>query len=156
MDSKRMDSKRMDSKRMDSKRMNGKRVGRTIFGALLGVALLAGSTVGSARAADDDEDVAFDTKILRQILRSIGLRNGSEAGIDYRERSPLVVPPGRNLPAPAAKAATEKQHQAEGEGAHITTMPRKVHPLRTARRAAGAPRSTPFRTRPGAARAGPG
>jgi len=93
---------------MDSKRVDSKRRGRAIFGALLGVALLTGSTVGSARAADDDEDVAFDTKILRNILRSIGLRNGSEAGIDYRERSPLVVPPSRNLPAPATKAATEK------------------------------------------------
>jgi hypothetical protein len=93
---------------MDSKRVDSKSLGRTIFGALLGVALLAGSTVGSARAADDDEDVAFDTKILRNILRSIGLRNGNEGGIDYRERSPLVVPPSRNLPAPATKAATEK------------------------------------------------
>ncbi len=94
---------------MDSKRIDRKRLGRTIFGALLGVALLAGSTLGSARAADDDdEDVAFDTKILREILRSFGLRNGSEAGIDYRERSPLVVPSSRNLPAPGAKASAEK------------------------------------------------
>ena len=38
---------------------------------------------------------------------SLGLRSGGN-GIDYRERSPLVVPPNRNLPTPASKAATEK------------------------------------------------
>ena len=38
--------------------------------------------------------------IIRQILKGIGLRK--KADIEYRERSPLVIPQGRNLPAPEA------------------------------------------------------
>ncbi len=82
-------------------------MGRTILGALLCITLLTAGMAGGARADDDEEEVAFDTKILRQILVSLGLRS-SNNGIEYRERSPLVVPPTRNLPAPAAKLATEK------------------------------------------------
>ena len=87
--------------------LGSKRVCRTVFGALLCVMLLTAGMVGGARAEDDEEDVAFDTKILRQILVSLGLRSSNE-GIQYRERSPLVVPPTRNLPTPASKSATEK------------------------------------------------
>ena len=82
--------------------------GRRVFGVLLCVALLTGGLVNSARAADDDDDVEWDTKILRNILRGIGLRNGNENDIQYRERSPLVVPASRNLPAPSNKATAEK------------------------------------------------
>jgi hypothetical protein len=61
-------------------------------------------SAGSAFAADgDEEDVPLDTKILRQFLKDLGLRNGSGEDIDYRERAPLVVPPSRNLPPPQAE-----------------------------------------------------
>src|SRR5262249_15856568 len=43
-----------------------------------------------------------DTKLIKKFLRGLGLRNGQEAGIEYQERPPLVVPPNRNLPPPAA------------------------------------------------------
>ncbi len=71
--------------------------------ALLGslaLVLLVGSMDQRARAADDDDDAAFDTKIMRNILRSLGLRRSDDTGIEYRERSPLVIPPSRNLPPP--------------------------------------------------------
>jgi hypothetical protein len=56
-------------------------------------------------AEDDDDEVPLDTKVLRQVLKDWGLqRAGSEVGIDYRERAPLVVPPNRSLPAPQAEA----------------------------------------------------
>lgn len=87
--------------------LSSKRSGRKVFGALLCVALLTVGMANSARADDDEEDVAFDTKILRQILVSLGLRKGG-SDIDYRERSPLVVPPSRNLPTPAHRLATDK------------------------------------------------
>jgi hypothetical protein len=87
--------------------LGSKRVGRTVLGALLCVVLLTAGMAGSARADDDEEDVPFDTKILRQILVSLGMRS-SGGDIEYRERSPLVVPPNRNLPKPASKSATEK------------------------------------------------
>jgi hypothetical protein len=40
-------------------------------------------------------------KFFKSLLRGFGLRNGEEAGIEYKERPPLVVPPNRNLPVPA-------------------------------------------------------
>ena len=87
--------------------LGSKRVGRTVLGALICVVLLTAGMAGSARADDGEEDVAFDTKILRQILVTLGLRSNGD-NIEYRERSPLVVPPSRNLPTPAKKTATEK------------------------------------------------
>src|SRR5262245_31842422 len=75
------------------------RLVRTAFGGLLALVMLLGCADLRALAADDDDDVALDTKILRNVLKSLGLRR-DEAGIDYRERSPLVVPPNRSLPKP--------------------------------------------------------
>jgi hypothetical protein len=61
-----------------------------------------------ARAEDDDdEDVPYDTKILRGLMSGLGLkRDGEGPGIEYRERSPLVVPPTRDLPPPEATGST--------------------------------------------------
>jgi hypothetical protein len=92
---------------MMTPRLSRKRSVRAALGAVLGVALLAGCLVGTARADDDDDD-APDTKFFRGLLEAIGLRQ-SGTGIEYRERSPLVVPPSRNLPAPNSKAAAERQ-----------------------------------------------
>ena len=66
----------------------------------LGVAILASPL--PARAADDD--VAFDTKILRGLMQSLGLRRDGEA-INYQERAPLVIPPSRALPPPERSGA---------------------------------------------------
>jgi hypothetical protein len=46
-----------------------------------------------------------EEKILDGIMTSLGLTKGGPT-IDYRERSPLVIPPGNNLPPPeSAKVA---------------------------------------------------
>jgi hypothetical protein len=66
------------------------------------------SVVGNAFAADDEEEVPLDTKILRQLLKDWGLRRGDESEIEYRERAPLVVPPSRNLPKPEEETAATK------------------------------------------------
>ncbi|MBN9051362.1 MAG: hypothetical protein J0H78_18040 [Rhizobiales bacterium] len=59
----------------------------------------------AAYAADGDDDEDFDNKIFRNVLEGLGLRS-SDKGINYRERSPLVVPPNLTaLPAPEAAAA---------------------------------------------------
>jgi hypothetical protein len=71
-----------------------------------GICPVRGGGTG-AFANDQDEDEAFDTKIIRQFLHGLGLRRG-ESGIDYRERSPLVVPPQLNLPSPETGSVTEK------------------------------------------------
>lgn len=47
-----------------------------------------------------DDDVPFDTKILRSIMSGLGLQRGDEPQINYQERSPLVIPPGSALPPP--------------------------------------------------------
>jgi hypothetical protein len=71
------------------------------------MAIAAGAGSGVRAADDEDGDEAFDTKILRGFLHGLGLRRDGE-GIDYRERSPLVVPPARDLPAPETGSVTDK------------------------------------------------
>lgn len=73
---------------------------------------------GAAHAVDDDDDDTFEEKIIRQIMTGIGGTNMDSAGIDYRERSPLVLPPRVNLPPPAevnAVAAPNWPRDVEGE-----------------------------------------
>ena len=74
----------------------------------LGVGLVMAA--GPVRAADDEDedDKTFEEKIIEGIMRGIGGTNMENRGIDYRERSPLVVPPRIDLPPPAATAAEVK------------------------------------------------
>jgi hypothetical protein len=75
---------------------------RAALCAAFGIVLvLAGGTAVFAGDDDDDGDLP-DTKFIKGLLRGIGLRNGQEAGIEYKERPPLVVPPSRDLPPPVA------------------------------------------------------
>lgn len=77
--------------------------------AACAAALLVASGAGIARAGDDDEDVPYDTKIMRGVMHQLGLQApGDGSSIDYRERSPLVVPPTRDLPPPEAAAPAPK------------------------------------------------
>jgi hypothetical protein len=64
---------------------------------------------GPVRAADDDDDdKTFEEKIIEGIMRGLGGTNMENRGIEYRERSPLVVPPRLDLPTPAGAAADAK------------------------------------------------
>lgn len=68
----------------------------------IGLAMAA----GPVRAGDDDEDdKTFEEKIIEGIMKGIGGTNMENQGIDYRERSPLVVPPRLDLPPPASTTA---------------------------------------------------
>jgi hypothetical protein len=73
----------------------------------LGVGLLM---AGAARAGDDEDedDKTFEDKIIENVMRGIGGTNMENTGIEYRERSPLVVPPKIDLPPPAAATANVK------------------------------------------------
>jgi hypothetical protein len=62
----------------------------------LGLAMSA----GPARAGDDDR--TFTEKVSDGFYGMIRGTNMDNRGIDYRERSPLVVPPTLDLPPPAA------------------------------------------------------
>lgn len=78
--------------------------GLKLAAVMLGVGLVM--TVGVARAQDDDDDDrTFEEKIIGNLMAGIGATNMENRGIDYRERSPLVVPPKIDLPPPAATSA---------------------------------------------------
>src|SRR5215813_7349000 len=84
----------------DSTRQLRAAIGALVLALTLGVVVglsVAGWSTPALAEDDDEENVPLDTKILRQFLKDWGLRkDGSEVGIDYRERAPLVVPPSRN------------------------------------------------------------
>jgi hypothetical protein len=66
--------------------------------ATIGMAVVIGSAGTLAQAADDDDEIELlDVKIFRGIMKGLGLRKDGAAGIEYRERSPLVLPPGKEL-----------------------------------------------------------
>jgi hypothetical protein len=56
-----------------------------------------------AYAQDDDDEAPFEQRLLRGLLGG-----NSGPAIDYRERSPLVIPPARELPPPDTAANAER------------------------------------------------
>jgi len=73
---------------------------RAFLGCLCGM-LLALPVAASAQQAQDDDEDTFEQKIIKNILGGMGVNVG-QPGIDYRERSPLVIPPSLDLPPPQA------------------------------------------------------
>ena len=76
------------------------------IGAGIGLVIAA----GPVRAGDDEDqdDKTFEEKIIDNIMRGVGGTNMENRGIEYRERSPLVVPPKLDLPPPASSSADIK------------------------------------------------
>lgn len=76
---------------------------RAALGLVL-AALVLGFGPSIARAGDDD---AAGDSPWSTVMRKLGLQQAPSAGsdINYTERSPLVVPPTRDLPPPQAAAA---------------------------------------------------
>jgi hypothetical protein len=74
----------------------------------LGIGMVMASGVARAQDDEDDEDKTFEDKAIEAIMHGIGGTNMDNRGIDYRERSPLVVPPKLDLPPPAAASADIK------------------------------------------------
>ncbi len=81
---------------MSKSRLNRANVVRVAFTATIGAALLAAAVPASAQ---EEEDNGYDIQIIRRVLSAVGLRD-DKPPIDYRERSPLVVPPSTSLPPP--------------------------------------------------------
>jgi hypothetical protein len=78
---------------------------RTLRFAVVALGIGLVMATGAARAEDDDEDdKTFEEKIIEGIMAGIGGTNMENRGIEYRERSPLVVPPKLDLPPPAVSA----------------------------------------------------
>ncbi|OKO80915.1 hypothetical protein [Bradyrhizobium sp. AS23.2] len=65
-------------------------------------------SAGAARAGDDgngdDDDMTFEEKLIDNLMSGLGAKSMEKPGIEYRERSPLVVPPKLDLPPPATQA----------------------------------------------------
>lgn len=66
----------------------------------LGICLVV--TPGVARAEDEDDDKTFEERIIEGLMAGLGGTNMENRGIEYRERSPLVVPPRLDLPPPVS------------------------------------------------------
>lgn len=93
-------------------RIKDQRNGVFSFGAAFGVCLIIAGGIGAAYAEDDEDDLLPDQKFIRSILRGLGLRNGQEAGIEYKERPPRVVPPTRDLPPPQTIGSVAQRNPA--------------------------------------------
>ena len=67
----------------------------------LSAALLALGSVGAVKAQQaEDDDESFEQRLIKGILGGLGVDVGNKKGIEYRERSPLVIPPSLDLPPP--------------------------------------------------------
>ena len=86
-----------------------RRTGRT-RGLTLACAIIAAVVASPAARADDGEDNLPDAVLFREMLKALGMR-GNDTVIDYRERSPLVVPPALTLPAPETRTIAERNPQ---------------------------------------------
>ena len=73
---------------------------------MLGVGLMVSAT--AARAQDDEEqpEESFEAGLIHNIMRGIGGKSIEDSSINYRERSPLVIPSNVDaLPPPEGKHA---------------------------------------------------
>jgi hypothetical protein len=80
-------------------RTRTKPVARPALGGLFAVILVfAAGITAFAQDAEEDEDT-IEQKIIKNIMKGMGADVDKDR-IDFRERSPLVIPPTRDLPPP--------------------------------------------------------
>lgn len=75
---------------------------RRLFCNLAAVATIALLFTAPARAIDEDDEPAREGGVIDNLMRGLGATDGSN-GINYRERSPLVVPRQLTLPPPESR-----------------------------------------------------
>ena len=90
-----------------------KPVRNALWAAALALAAMsvAGNSAWAQAAAEEDDDIEnhvlnADKRLFNMILAPLGLGSAAAPDITYRERSPLVVPQGRDLPPPGKAAKT--------------------------------------------------
>jgi hypothetical protein len=66
------------------------------------------SAVSFPAYAQEGVDNLPDAALFRELIIGLGLRPTDRAAIDYRERSPLVVPPAMTLPPPDTRTVAER------------------------------------------------
>jgi hypothetical protein len=82
-----------------------RRLKRAALAGVLGIGLIVAQGAVGAWAADDDDDEPFEAKVVKGLMSGLGVKSGPN--IDYRERSPLVVPPKLELPPPEQASAPQ-------------------------------------------------
>jgi hypothetical protein len=92
------------------------------------IGLLAAAALGLGVAAAPAS--AQEGQLMRNVLGAIGVLPPDRDPIDYRERAPLVVPPGQNLRTPQAAAGDRRANwpkdpdvEARKEAAKSALMP---------------------------------
>ena len=161
---------------MRETRISGRNAQRAPLRALRLAAVAMGiglvMTAGAARAEDDEDEKTFEEKVIEGIMAGIGGTNMENRGIEYRERSPLVVPPKIDLRPPAAGpaevkapnwpkdpdeqrrkaaiAARKKENKDPRESARILT-PSELNAAKTA----GTPRTSSDPIQPGTSNTNP-
>ena len=95
-----------------------RRIARTRVLAAL-AASLAASVAGTSATAQEGV-------IMKDMLGNLGLTEKERAPITYRERAPLVLPPGSNLPAPIDRAAGREANVAWPKDPEITARERRA------------------------------
>jgi hypothetical protein len=93
-----------------ARRFSALRLGAVSWRALLtcaavSVAFSVHAVPAFAGDDNDDDEPSIEQKVIHGIMHGIGAVDGNEKGIDYHERSPLVVPPKLDLPPPETHAA---------------------------------------------------
>jgi hypothetical protein len=83
---------------MPNRNTHHRKLFRASIGAILAFSVLA---LGASAVWAEDDDESLMTKFMK----GLGLQRPGEEGISYTERSPLVVPPSRDLPRPMETAA---------------------------------------------------
>jgi hypothetical protein len=71
-----------------------------VAACVLGIGLCLATAAARAGDDDDEDDTPVEDKIMRNLMSGIGGVSMDSKGIDYRERSPLVVPRTTDLPPP--------------------------------------------------------
>lgn len=92
---------------MTAFRSTARAASRILTYAVVLAAMTTGAAAQDASNSNPLED-APDVQFLRGIMSGLGLKSGNEPGIDYRERSPLVVPPQMTLPPPDSRSVAER------------------------------------------------
>jgi hypothetical protein len=60
------------------------------------------------QAAEAEDDGGLDLQIIKSVMTAVGLRAPDAPAIDYRERSPLVIPSNTNSLRPPVAASASK------------------------------------------------
>lgn len=102
-----------------------------IFGFVFSFILVA--QVAPARADDVGEERPWDSRLLGNVLESLGLQSPNKSEIVYQERAPLVIPPSTNLPIPEKADAAVANNPAWPKDPDVA---RKKEAARQARAAA--------------------